>query len=38
MKITKKIALSDHAKRQEGKFWEIMRSARLGKQGLMCKK
>ncbi len=38
MKITKKIALSDHAKQLEGKFWEIMRSGRLGKRGLMCKK
>ena len=38
MKIRRKIALSEHAKRQETKFWEIMRAAEPRKRGLMCKK
>ncbi len=38
MKISKKTALSGHAKKQEGKFWEIMRFAEPGKRGLLCKK
>ncbi len=34
MNIRKKVALSDRAKKQEAKFWEIMRSAEPGKRCL----
>ena len=34
MKIRKKIASSEHATRQEAKFWEIMQAAEPGKRCL----
>jgi len=34
MKMKKRVALNEHARRQEAKFWEMMRAAEPGKRCL----
>jgi hypothetical protein len=34
MKTKKRVTLNEHARRQEAKFWEMMRSADPGKRCL----